>query len=297
MWFPTNPHRFCSSRAILAGAALTTAIILYPQARQRLPSIPVAPQLAKPSQGLSLWWTGNAGWLMRSGPVLLGVDLILEDEPFLAEFSMDVRYERPLRASDLAGLSYALVTHAHGDHFGRVTSRILLEKSSARFVLPRSCLEVADQLGIPPDRRIEAIPGRELSLEGVTIHPIHAVHGDRYGSVFKEASFDDCGYVIDFNGLRVLHPGDSILLQEQLELQHIAVLLLSITEHNTWIENSARLANALHPRLILPMHFDTYTKDIFWTVGAPEKVRALLDPDLRGRFRPVLQGEEVKVQR
>jgi L-ascorbate 6-phosphate lactonase len=291
-----GPLHFRCCREILIAAGLTVAIIAYPQARQRLPSVPVAPQLRKPPNGLSLWWTGNAGWLIRSGPVLLGVDLILEEEPFLAEFSMDVRYERPLRAADLAGLTYALVTHAHGDHLGRQTSRILLEKSKARFVLPRSCLQAADQLGIPPDRRIEAVPGQDLRLEGVTIHPLHAIHGDRYGSVYKEASFDDCGYVIDFHGLRVLHPGDSILLQEQLELQNIAVLLVSITEHNTWIENSARLANALRPRLILPMHYDTYTRDIFWTVGEPEKVRALLNPELRERFRVVKQGEEVTVR-
>jgi L-ascorbate 6-phosphate lactonase len=253
--------------------------------------VPVAPQLRKPPYGLSLWWTGNAGWLVRSGTLLLGVDLVLEEEPFLAEYSMDVRYDRPLRAADLTGLTYALVTHAHGDHFGRVTSRILLEKSKACFVLPQSCLRVADELGIPPDRRIQAVPGKELRLERVTIHPLHTIHGDRYGSVYKEASFDDCGYVIDFGGVRILHPGDSVLLQEQLELQNIAVLLVSITEHNTWIENSARLANTLRPGFILPMHYDTYSKDIFWTVGEPEKVRALLDPDLRNRFRTVKQGE------
>jgi L-ascorbate 6-phosphate lactonase len=223
------------------------------------------------------------------------VDLIVEEEPFLEEFSMDFRYTRPIQGAELEGLDYSLVTHSHGDHFGRVTSRVLLEKSRCRFILPRSCLEAADELGIPEDRRIIAVPGEELKLEGVTLFPLHALHGDRYGSVYREASFDDCGYVIDFDGMRVLHPGDSVLQQEQLELRNITVLLLSITEHNTWNENSARLANILRPKIVLPMHYDTYTKDIFWTVGDPEKVRAHLDDEIKDCFRPVRQGERVQI--
>jgi L-ascorbate metabolism protein UlaG (beta-lactamase superfamily) len=275
--------------------AMLLAAPLLLMSQERPASIPIAPQLGQSVEGLDLWWTGNAGWLMRRGDVLLGVDLILEEEPFLDEFSMTVRYDRPLRAADLGGLTYSIVTHAHGDHFGRVTSRVLLERSKCRFVLPRSCLAVADELQIPEDRRIIAEPGREIRLPGVTIHPLHALHGDRYGSVYREANFEDCGYVLDFGGTRVLHPGDSVLLQEQLELKDIAVLLVSITEHNTWIENSARLANQLEPELILPMHYDTYTKDIFWTVGQPKMVKALLKDGLADRFRPVRQGERVQV--
>jgi len=278
-------------KALFTAALLLAGPMLV--SPQRPESIPIAPQLEQSHEGLALWWTGNAGWLMRRGDVLLGVDLILEEEPFLEEFSMDVRYQRPVRASDLKALDYAIVTHAHGDHFGRITSRVLLEESECRFVLPRSCIAVADELGIPAERRIVAEPGRSIRLDGVTLHPLHALHGDRYGSVYREASFEDCGYVLDFSGSRVLHPGDSVLLQEHLELKDIAVLLVSITEHNTWIENSARMANHLEPELILPMHYDTYTKDIFWTIGSPEKVRALLKSAMAKRFRPVRQGERV----
>jgi len=254
-------------------------------------------ELSRASGPLTLWWTGNAGWLMRSGNTLVGIDLVLEPEPFLEEFAMDVRYERPIRAEQLAALDYALVTHSHGDHFARETTRILLRVSKCRFVLPRSCLKVADELGIPEERRILAVPGKDLALGQLAIHPIHAIHGDRFGSVYSGANFDDCGYVVDLGGERILHPGDSILTQEQLELRDVTVQLVSVTEHNTWIDSSARLANALRPKLILPMHYDTYTKTIFWTVGYPEEVRSRLDPDLKARFRPAAQGEPVTVRR
>jgi L-ascorbate 6-phosphate lactonase len=280
-----------SAALILALAAVSAAVAV---AAERLASIPIAPQLAQPqAPGLSLWWTGNAGWLVRSPEVLLGVDLVLEHEPFLDEFSMDVRYQRPLRAADLSRLDYSLVSHAHGDHFARKTTEVLLRASRCRFVLPRSCLQVADELGIPESRRILAVPGREIRLPGVTILPIHAIHGDRFGAVYDEANLDDAGYLIDLGGRRVFHPGDSILQQRQLALQGVDVLLVSVSEHNTWIENSARLIEALRPRLALPMHYDTYTKQIFWTLGFPEEVRARLSPELRERFRPVRQGERV----
>lgn len=293
-------HRFVKARAGRGGLRLAAVLVVALAvaatvvAAERPASIPIAPQLAQAQQGLSLWWTGNAGWLIRSPEVLLGVDLVLEpDEPFLAEFSMDVRYERPLRAADLAQLDLSLVSHAHGDHFARETTRVLLHASRCRFVLPRSCLKVADELGIPEQRRILAVPGQEIRLPGVRILPVRAIHGDRFGAIYDEANLDDAGYLIETAGRRVFHPGDSVLQQRQLALQAVDVLLVSVTEHNTWIENSARLIEALRPRLALPMHYDTYTKEIFWTLGFPDEVRARLSPELRGRFRPVRQGERV----
>jgi L-ascorbate metabolism protein UlaG (beta-lactamase superfamily) len=270
---------------------LGTGVLAAPA--QRLRSTPIAPQIAEAVPGLSLWWTGNAGWLALSEDVLIGFDLVLEEEPFLGEFAMDVRYERPIRAAQLAALRYSFVSHAHGDHFGRETTRVLLRESRCVFVLPRSCLKAADDLGIPQERRVVAVPGQTLELEGLTAYPIHAIHGDRFGAVFDEANFDDVGYVVELGGRRIFHPGDSILQQRHLALEGIDVLLVSVTEHNTWIENSARLIEALRPRLALPMHYDTYTLDIFWTNGFPREVRQLLSEELRGRFRPVSQGERV----
>ncbi|MEO8499315.1 MAG: MBL fold metallo-hydrolase [Vicinamibacteria bacterium] len=271
--------------ALLVGRAFAAA--------PPLPSIAIAPQFAVDVPGLSLWWTGNAGWLVRSKDILIGFDLVLEKEPFLDEFSMDVRYERPIRSAQLANLDYSFISHAHGDHFARETSKILLRESRCRFVLPRSCLKVADELGIPPERRIVAVPGETLRLPGLVVEPIHAIHGDRFGAVYEGASFDDAGYVVEIGGRRIFHPGDSILEQQQLALKNIDVLLVSVTEHNTWIENSVRLIEALRPRLALPMHYDTYTLDIFWTIGYPREVRQRLPLGLRDRFRPVRQGERV----
>ena len=276
-----------------AGLASLLGISALVVSAERLPSTPIAPQLAETVRGLSLWWTGNAGWLVRSQDVLIGFDLVLEQEPFLDEFSMDVRYERPIRAAQLSELDYSLVSHAHGDHFARATTGVLLRESGCRFVLPRSCLRVADELGIPEGRRIVAIPGETLQLEGLTVHPIRAIHGDRFAAVYDEASFDDVGYVVELGGRRILHPGDSILQQQHLALKNIDVLLVSVTEHNTWIENSARMIETLRPRLALPMHYDTYTLDIFWTIGYPSEVQQLLSEELRARFRPVRQGERV----
>jgi len=280
-----------------AGIAIAAAAIAglagLAGSAQRLPSIPIAPQLEEEVPGLSLWWTGNAGWLAKAGGVLIGFDLVVEEEPFLEEFSMDVRYERPIRAAQLADLDYSFASHAHGDHFGRETTRVLLRASHCRFVIPRSCLKVADELGIPEERRIVAVPGETLVLDGITVHPIHAVHGDRFGAVYEEANMEDAGYVVELGGRRIFHPGDSILEQEQLALRGIDVQLVSVTEHNTWILNSARLIEALRPRLALPMHYDTYTLDIFWTIGYPDEVRRRLPEELRPRFRPVRQGERV----
>ena len=59
---------------------------------------------------LALCWTGNAGWLMDTGGLLIGIDLDLRPD--------DSRLAEPaISAEDVARrLSALFVTHGHGDH-------------------------------------------------------------------------------------------------------------------------------------------------------------------------------------
>ena len=251
--------------------------------------------------GTALWWLGNAGWAIKSDGLLVLIDPVIETaagDPSCSEIGLPLLHELPLRAGELGetDVDLCLVSHAHGDHLARRTVRLLHERTRCRFVVPLSCTETMRGLDVPDERIIRAAHGREILSGHVRIEPIKALHGHEHGSVYREANFRDCGYLIGDRRWTILHPGDSVLLQEHLEMAAPDVFLVSITEHNMWVQNTALLANLWEPRYVLPMHYDTYAKSIFWTVGDPNSVRPHLDEGVRARFRALPQGEKLTLE-
>ncbi|NIM94001.1 MAG: hypothetical protein GTO18_09870 [Anaerolineales bacterium] len=241
---------------------------------------------ANPS-GVALCWLGNLSWLIHCDDMLVGIDLDLD---------LELRIDpSPIPADIIAPiLKIHLITHGHGDHFNDVTSQTLTQNGECLFVLPANCMQKAKEIGIPAQRIHIARPGDLFHLLGVQIEPLHAIHGHKDFSIFKGANFDDCGYVLTIGGLRILQPGDSVLLEEHLELQRVDILFISPTIHNMFTDRSAILINTLQPNYIFPQHYGTYLKNdenAFWTVGFPDELYADLPKTMQNRFHKLKQGE------
>jgi len=254
-------------------------------------------------QSTALWWLGNAGWAIKSDNVLLLIDAVIEldadDNPTISEINLPLARQLPLRANQLLGdeLDLCLVTHAHGDHLARRTVSTLNEQTTCRFVVPRSCTEIISELGVAPERIIDADHGKPIQYKHLTISPMKALHGHLHGSVYEGANFQDCGYLVDDGCWTIFHPGDTVLLHEHLEMVPPDVFLVSITEHNMWVRNSALLANLWCPDIIVPMHYGTYDHEIFWTVGDPQQVLPHLEEAIRDRFVILDQGQQLLLRR
>lgn len=240
----------------------------------------------------AVWWTGHNGWLIKSGDLLIGTDLVLE---YPGRISLS-----PVSARELAeALSVSFVTHGHGDHFGRRTTRILVEHSKCLFVIPESTLDVARELGIPDERIIAAKPREAFEVMGIRVEPIRAIHGNALFAVYYEANLQDVGYLITMNGLRFLQPGDSVLLEDHLFLDHVDVLFFSPTEHNTYVEPSVILINTLSPDYVLPQHHGTMAydeADRFWAKGYPAEVKLRLSKPLQERYFILNPGERLEIK-
>lgn len=240
----------------------------------------------------AVWWTGHNGWLVKSGDILIGTDLILE---------LPGRLEpSPISAMELASeLDVAFITHGHGDHFGRRTVRILLEHSDCIFVIPASTVAIAEELGIPTERLVIAEPRTSFTVRGVQVDAIRAIHGDQLSAVYIEANLQDCGYLITLDGTTFLQPGDSVLLEDQLFLEHVDVLFFSPTEHNTFIDRSVILINTLEPDYIFPQHRNTMAYDEanrFWAKGYPFEVKTMLSQSLQDRYHVVEMAERTVIR-
>lgn len=236
---------------------------------------------------IRLCWLGNDGWVIRHDSVTLAFDLDLLD---LYRIN-----ESPVKVTELAPyLDYLFITHEHNDHFHNKTAEVLNRESNCRFILPESCLEKADSLKIPEERRIVARPEQSFSLYDIVVEPVRALHGHIKNSVYMGANLKDCGYVLNLGGLRIYQPGDTVLLHEHLEMHDIDILFVSPTEHNTQVLNSITMIEAIDPAFIIPQHFDTYPVDdqnYFWTRGYPDELYEALPDHIKQRYFKLEQGE------
>ncbi len=243
--------------------------------------------------GIAVWWTGHNGWLIKAENVLVGTDLCLEQE--------DRAVAAPVSAAELASeLDVSFITHEHGDHFERETSKVLAEKSDCVFVLPRNCVQIAqEETAIPASRIVAAVPGQPFEVRGVQVKPLRAIHGNPKFAVFAEANLEDCGYLITMGGRSFLQPGDTVLLEDHLFLDHVDVLFFSPTEHNMHIDRSVILINELEPDYLLPQHRDTFKvtpENRYWTSAYPYEVKLLLSKPLQERYHILDMGEKLIIR-
>lgn len=242
-------------------------------------------------KGVGLWWTGHNGWIIKSNDLVISTDILL---------NYDKRINKPpISEKELAQiLDISFITHYHKDHFARSISKVLIEESDCIFVIPESCLEVAKELKIPPERIRIAIPRKKFTISGVNVTPIRAIHGNADFAIYYKANLQDCGYVIEVDGKRFLQPGDSFLLEDHLFLEDIDVLFFSPTEHNMHINNSLTLINRLEPKYILPQHHSTViinSNTFFWAKGYQKEVKEKLSKKLKDRYYILKEGDKLLI--
>ena len=138
-----------------------------------------------------------------------------------------------------------LITHPHADHCSprdlagiqKPDTVIVTEKDSAA--------------RLEGDVRIMA-PGDLLSLDDITIEAVPAYNTDKS---FHPRSNGWLGFIVEFEGTRVYHAGDTDHIPEMKEITtDIALLPVSGTYVMT-AEEAVDAALAIGPKLAIPMHF------------------------------------------
>ncbi|MFC2124902.1 MBL fold metallo-hydrolase [Bacteroidota bacterium] len=278
---------------VKSAGILSAGISLQPKSRVGAGGNPgIIDEIKAHKKGIAAWWTGQNGWLIKSDDILIGTDLVLA--------SFNRIEELPITPGELASvIDYSFVTHEHSDHFERVTSKTFLEHGKCKFIMPVSCLDAAHkEMNIPDNRIIVAEPRKPLDIGEIRVEPIRAIHGNSNFAVYYDANLEDCGYMINIGGKRILQMGDTILLEDHLRQKDVDVLLFSPTEHNTYIDQSVILINALTPEYILPQHRDTFTvtpENRFWTNGYPWEVKIRLSKELQKRYNILSIGEKIEI--
>lgn len=138
-----------------------------------------------------------------------------------------------------------LVTHEHFDHcspedVARIQQPgtvIVTEKDSAR--------------KLSGDVRVMK-PGERLHLDGLTVEAVPAYNTNKD---FHPKANKWLGFIIDIDGVRIYHAGDSDYIPEMKDLD-VDIALLPVS--GTYVMNAdeaVEAALAIKPKLAIPMHY------------------------------------------
>jgi len=172
---------------------------------------------------------------------------IIEDKDFKAIIDPFITGNPQARCSidEINGLTHIFVTHNHGDHLGDC---IELAKKDDALVITN--FEIANF----------------LNDNGVKTHGMHigGRHRFNFGTVKLTVALhggNPCGFIIEVNGKKIYHAGDTGLTLDMklLESENVDLALIPIGGNYTMdIYDAIKAVEFIKPKLVIPMHYNTF---------------------------------------
>ena len=199
-----------------------------------------------------LWPLGQAGFLIRQGELTVAIDPYLSDSAARAAPAFSRALPVPIEPEDLQ-VDVFLVTHDHLDHLDPETVDRYRHKESTRFIAPRLACRKLESLGVPPGNIVRVDAGEQAAVCGIEVQGVYAVPTG-------PDVLDTCGYRLELSGGKtVYHTADtawSELLERAAPKAQVLLVCINGKYGNLNVHQAVRLAQAVQPRIAVPMHYD-----------------------------------------
>nr|AGF93139.1 beta-lactamase fold-like protein [uncultured organism] len=210
---------------------------------------------------LAIWPLGGGSVGLKSGSKIGFVD------PFLSNWSDDEwirRFPPEVSPGKVENCSFVLITHEHEDHFDPETLTGLLEKNDFPIIAPQSVRSRLE--GDPSTRRIEenldtVISGEVRDISGLTVEIVETR---------DPLSELPLGFVLTVDSGSVGFMGDSLydpdLVLPLCESHDLDAVFFAVGDNPPGekyylsIEELKVTAEELKPCLVVPIHWDLWTK-------------------------------------
>ncbi|ABE52416.1 MBL fold metallo-hydrolase [Methanococcoides burtonii] len=199
---------------------------------------------------VSIEWLGHAGFIFRGQKKVIYID----------------PYQIPDEISPEDEADIILLTHEHFDHCnpdsirkirGSMTTTLIPENMSLQFKGDARRIIEGDKLK------------GDLAIKGVNIEVVPSYNLNKPNHPRGEG----VGYIVELEGIKIYHAGDSDLIPEMAEI-HADVALLPISADFTMSEEEAADATvSIGPKIAIPMHYGL----VDGTDADPEKFKALIN--------------------
>ena len=186
-------------------------------------------------QGVEISWLGHAAFLLKHSGKLIYID--------------------PYKIKSKGSADIILVTHEHFDHLSPDDLR-KIGKHDTDIVAPRSCEGKLKGLGAGIIKLVK--PGDKVMVKDVEVEAIPAYNLTKFrapGIPYHPREAGGVGYILNLDGVRIYHAGDTDFIPEMRELKvDVALIPVSGTYVMT-AEEAAEAVNTFKPKLAIPMHY------------------------------------------
>lgn len=223
-------------------------------------------------------WLGNAGVFINSHGTCMMID------PLLEGFDMPLLIDMPILPKDVPHLDSVLITHCDNDHFSRLTCKDLKDVCP-QYHGPSYVAELLKEEGLPGvgHNIHESFMINDVK---VTLTPADHAWQNEHKKYTRVYEFKDyCGFWIETKDGTIFIPGDSRLLQEQLEMPTPDLIIFDFSNNSRHIglKDAITLANTYPTTPLLLSHwgsvdapsmdaFNANPEDLYSTVVNPERI-------------------------
>jgi len=203
---------------------------------------------------LGIWGLGQMGLAVKgAGDEIVYIDPVLTNVVAIKIPSVADKFSRafppPMEAHEISNAYLVLCTHEHLDHTDPLTLGPLAKASTqAKFIISAWASDLMDEAGIPLERRIVPTLGTPLELGNLRITAIPAAHEEMEIDAEKGSRF--WSYLIEWNGVRLFHSGDTCITKEYMEylraLPPIDIAMVATNGRDEYRKSLDVLGN-LHP--------------------------------------------------
>ncbi len=225
-----------------------------------------------------VYWLGGGGAMLNVRGTIILID------PLLEGFDMPILTDAPFGVDDVTHVDAVLITHCDNDHFSKPTLLDLKDRID-EIHTTHYVAELCKEIGL------EAV-GHDIhdsfEVKGikVTLTPAdHAWQNDspKHSKVRHYEMEDFCGFRLETEDGVVWMPGDSRLMQEQLEQKPMDLILMDISD-SRWhigLDGVDKLTAAYPETPLLPIHWGCVDAPEWKEFnGDPEVVRnRIVNPD------------------
>ncbi|MCI0355591.1 MAG: MBL fold metallo-hydrolase [Acidobacteria bacterium] len=169
---------------------------------------------------LRITYLANEGFLLTAGDKKVVIDALFRNamDPYL-NHSSEVRKRLEKGEGEFAGVSVALATHQHADHFDAwAVADFLRNNPKALFAAHAGVTELVRQHSEATAKQLRSSSTefREtLALNGIRVDVLRLYHNGRKPDL-------NVGYIVHLGGRKILHVGDSLDTVENFQRFELA---------------------------------------------------------------------------
>jgi len=245
-----------------------------------------------PPGSVTLWWLGQAGFIIKSPA---GKTVVLD--PYLSNscqplgqqegLNMDRQAPAPISPSELAGIDLYVLTHSHQDHMDPETlSAYRSNGGKGPYLAPAETVEKLHSLGVAPPETNLMWPNKSFRVGDMTWRATFAIP-------FAGDDLTHVGYLVFVeNGPTLYFTGDTAY-HEILSVSvgphrpDVMVTVINGAFRNLGPAEAARLAKQLDVKIVIPCHHDMFHDNC----QPPQMLRTnLITEGIGDRYRLLERG-------